>query len=171
LKKTNNYKFNFCFLDQKLQFTYPLASIKDSQATGEAFSPQKRTSSNSKDENSVLFSIFWGNFCPPGSGSGSAICMRIRIRIQQLKLMRIHADPDPDMDPDPKPCVQQSLTHAVFFTKCLKVAKDQLASPLSHFYTSPLGTSASFKRSQLCGPTRLLSAVDIKTTGGQVSLS
>jgi hypothetical protein len=32
-----------------LQFTYPLASIKDSQATGEAFSPQKRTSSTSKD--------------------------------------------------------------------------------------------------------------------------
>jgi hypothetical protein len=64
-----------------------LASIKDSQATGEAFSPQKRTSSTSKDENSVLFLIFWGRFCPPGSGSGSAICMRIRI--QQLKLMRI----------------------------------------------------------------------------------
>jgi hypothetical protein len=31
--------------DQKLQFTYPKASIKDAQATGEAFSPQKRTSS------------------------------------------------------------------------------------------------------------------------------
>jgi hypothetical protein len=29
------------FFDQKLQFTYPLASIKDAQATGEAFSPQK----------------------------------------------------------------------------------------------------------------------------------
>ncbi len=71
----------------------------DAQATGEPFSPQKRTSSASKDENSVLFSIFWGHFCPPGSGS--AICMRIRI--QQLKLMRIHADPDPDTDPDPKP--------------------------------------------------------------------
>jgi hypothetical protein len=66
----------------------------DAQATGETFSPQKRTSSTSKDENSDLFSIFLGHFCPPGSGSGSAICMRIRI--QQLKLMRIHADPDPN---------------------------------------------------------------------------
>jgi hypothetical protein len=30
------------FLDQKLQITYPKASIKDAQATEEAFSPQKR---------------------------------------------------------------------------------------------------------------------------------
>jgi hypothetical protein len=45
-----------------LQFTYPWASIKDAQATGEAFSPQKRTSSTSKNENSVLFSIFLGHF-------------------------------------------------------------------------------------------------------------
>jgi hypothetical protein len=39
-------------LDRKLQFTYPYASIKDAQATGEAFNPQKRTSSTSKHENS-----------------------------------------------------------------------------------------------------------------------
>jgi hypothetical protein len=70
-----------------------LLFIKDAQATGEAFSPQKRTSSTSKHENSVLFSIFVSHFCPPGSGSESAILMRIRI--QQLKLMRIHAHPDP----------------------------------------------------------------------------
>jgi hypothetical protein len=38
------------FLDQKLQFTYPWASIKDYQATEEPFSPQKRTSSTSKHE-------------------------------------------------------------------------------------------------------------------------
>jgi hypothetical protein len=56
-----------------LPFTYPLASIKDAQATGEAFSPQKRTSSTSKYENSVFFSIFVGHFCPSRSGSGSAI--------------------------------------------------------------------------------------------------
>jgi hypothetical protein len=31
--------------------------MKDAQATEEAFSPQKRTSSTSKHENSVLFSI------------------------------------------------------------------------------------------------------------------
>jgi hypothetical protein len=42
-KKIYSGKFNFYFLDQKLQFTYPQASIKDSQATGEAFSLQKRT--------------------------------------------------------------------------------------------------------------------------------
>jgi hypothetical protein len=40
LRKIYNWKFNFHFLDQKLQFTYPKASIKDAQATGEAFSPQ-----------------------------------------------------------------------------------------------------------------------------------
>jgi hypothetical protein len=43
LKKIYSWKFNFYFLDQKLQFTFPLASVKDAQATGEAFSPQKRT--------------------------------------------------------------------------------------------------------------------------------
>jgi hypothetical protein len=37
-------------------------SLKEAaQATGEAFSPQKRTSSTSKDENSLLL----GNFRPP----------------------------------------------------------------------------------------------------------
>jgi hypothetical protein len=59
VKKMYNSKFNFYFFDQKLLFTYPQASIKEAQATGEAFSPQKRTSSTSKDENSVLLSIFW----------------------------------------------------------------------------------------------------------------
>jgi hypothetical protein len=69
LKKiTAEKKINF-FFDQKLQFTYPKASIKDAQATGEAFSPQKRTSSTSKHENSLLFSIFVGHVCPPGSGT------------------------------------------------------------------------------------------------------
>ncbi len=44
-KKIYSWRFNFYFPDQKLQFTYPEASIKGAQATGEAFSPQKRTSS------------------------------------------------------------------------------------------------------------------------------
>jgi hypothetical protein len=92
--------------------------MKGAQATGEAFSPQKRTYCTSKDENYVLFSIFWGNCCPPGSGSGSAICMRIWIRIQQLKLMRIHADPDSDTDPDPKPCPQQNFENQLWSTWC-----------------------------------------------------
>jgi hypothetical protein len=78
LKKIYSWKFHFYFLDPKLPFIYPKASIKYAQATGEAFNPQKRTSSTSKHENSVP----------------------VLFRIQQLKLMRIHADPDPD----PKPC-------------------------------------------------------------------
>jgi hypothetical protein len=44
-KKITAVKFFDIFLDRKLQFTYPSASIKDAQATGEAFSLQKRTSS------------------------------------------------------------------------------------------------------------------------------
>jgi hypothetical protein len=38
------------FLNQKLQFTYPLALIKDVQVTEEAVSSQKRTSNSSKHE-------------------------------------------------------------------------------------------------------------------------
>jgi hypothetical protein len=45
LKKIYSWKFYFYFLDKKLLFIYPYASIKDAQATGEAFSPEKRTSS------------------------------------------------------------------------------------------------------------------------------
>jgi hypothetical protein len=59
--------FSFIFLNKKMQFTYPMASIKNVQATGEVFSPQKRTLSTSKHEISSLFSIFLGHFCPPGS--------------------------------------------------------------------------------------------------------
>jgi hypothetical protein len=40
----------FFFIYQKLQLTYPLASIKDVQVTKEDFSYQKRTSSTSKHE-------------------------------------------------------------------------------------------------------------------------
>jgi hypothetical protein len=36
---------NVLFFYQKLQFAFPQASIKDVQATGEAFSPHKRTPS------------------------------------------------------------------------------------------------------------------------------
>ncbi len=38
--------------------THPQASLKDAQATGEAFSSQKRTSSTSKHEISLLFLFF-----------------------------------------------------------------------------------------------------------------
>jgi hypothetical protein len=56
-----------------MQLTYPEAFIKDAKATGEAFSPQKRTSSTVKREFLYLFSIFVGHFCPPGSGSETLI--------------------------------------------------------------------------------------------------
>jgi hypothetical protein len=69
LKEFTAVKLFLIFFGSKLQFTYPWASIKDTQATEEAFSPQKRTSSTSKHENSLLFSIFVGHFCPPGTGS------------------------------------------------------------------------------------------------------
>ncbi len=58
------------FLNPKLRFTQV-------QATGEAFSPQKRTSSTKKNEIYWLFPMFVCHFCPPGSGS------RLRIRIQR----------------------------------------------------------------------------------------
>ncbi len=45
MTKTWRKKHSWKIYDQKLQFTYPMASIKDVQATGEAFSPQKKTSS------------------------------------------------------------------------------------------------------------------------------
>jgi hypothetical protein len=48
-KNCKNTSEKKSFFDQKLQFTYDKASIKDGQATGEAFSPQKRTSSTSEN--------------------------------------------------------------------------------------------------------------------------
>ncbi len=48
-------------------FRYHLP-LKDVQATEEAFSLQKRTSSTSKNEIYFFFSIFAGHFCPPESG-------------------------------------------------------------------------------------------------------
>jgi hypothetical protein len=61
-------KFFYIFLS-KISITYPWAVIKDVQAKGEAFSPQKRTSSKSNKEIYYLFSIFVSHFCPPGSGT------------------------------------------------------------------------------------------------------
>ncbi len=45
--------------------------MKDVQTTGEACSPQKRTSSTSKHEISKKFVFLWVVFAAPGSGSGS----------------------------------------------------------------------------------------------------
>jgi hypothetical protein len=61
-------------------------SIKDVQATGEAFCPQKRTSSTSKNENALIFYLFLGNFCPPGSESGSSNSIQCRSGSEALLL-------------------------------------------------------------------------------------
>jgi hypothetical protein len=61
---------------EKLQFSYPWASIKDVKATEEVFIPEKRTSSTSETE----FLHFRGLFLPSWK--------RIRIRSP-------NADPDP----------------------------------------------------------------------------
>ncbi len=75
------------FLYQKLQFTYPQASIKDVQATWKAFSPQKHPSLNKIKF--INFFIFVGHFCPSGSGFGSVL--RIRIWIQGSYWIRIQS--------------------------------------------------------------------------------
>ncbi len=121
LEKITDEKFFFFFFWSKTTIYLSLGLHKGRPSyRREAFSPQKRTSSTSKHENSVLFSIFVGNFCPPGSGS--AIWMRIRIRIQQLKLMRIHADPDP------KPCSHRNEICRTFdiFCPCIRVPDPNL---------------------------------------------
>jgi hypothetical protein len=58
------------------------------QATEEAYSPQKRTSSTSKHNIFKFFSIFVGHICPPESGYGSTDLI------------------NPDPDPDPEHCCQ-----------------------------------------------------------------
>jgi hypothetical protein len=92
LKKITAEKKNEIFFDQKLQFTYPYASIKYVQVAEETFSSQKRPSNTSKHELLQFFFYFCGSFLPSW------------IRIP-------NTDPDPDpparlnTDPDPKPCM------------------------------------------------------------------
>ncbi len=87
-KKFTAGKFLLIFFDQKLQFTYSYASIEAVQATGEAFIPQKWTSSNLKLEFSSLLWVILTLLDPDpdpyslcGSGSSRPKWMRIRIRI------------------------------------------------------------------------------------------
>jgi hypothetical protein len=54
--------------------------MENVQATGEAFSPQKKHLALEF----LPFSVFMGHFCPPVSGSN------------QPKSMQIHEDPDTD---------------------------------------------------------------------------
>ncbi len=100
-------KKNLYFFDQILQFTYTYASIKDALATGEAFRSQKRTSSNSKHEISLLFLCLWVIFalldpdpdpvtqinadpCWSGSGYGSATLVKTlgKSFLQRLEAVR-----------------------------------------------------------------------------------
>jgi hypothetical protein len=76
LKKKNTAEYFYIFLfKKKLQFTYPEAALQDVQAGAEAFSPQKRTSSTSKNEIFYLFLWILFALIDPDrdlqSGSGS----------------------------------------------------------------------------------------------------
>ncbi len=79
-------KFFSSFFDQKLQFTYV-------KATGEAFSPQNRTSSTLKNELYLLFYVR-GSFLPSW----------IQIRIANPDL---DTDPETPLNPDPKHCLKR----------------------------------------------------------------
>jgi hypothetical protein len=57
-------KILLIFFDQKIEIYLSLSLHKGLQATGEDFSPQKRTSSTSKHEIYELFSIFCKSFLP-----------------------------------------------------------------------------------------------------------
>jgi hypothetical protein len=74
-EKTYSWKQILIFFSN-IAIIYPLASLKDVQATGEAFSPQKRTSSTLKHESSLFFLFLWVIFALPDpdpltSGSGT----------------------------------------------------------------------------------------------------
>jgi hypothetical protein len=70
----------------------PSLCLKNVQATEEAFSPQKRTSSTSKYEISLKFFFsFMGHFCPLRSESGSGF----RIGYGSTDLIESGSDPDP----------------------------------------------------------------------------
>jgi hypothetical protein len=65
------------------------------QATEEAFNPQKRTSSTSKQENSLLLSVFLGHFCPPGSDPDPdpATLQKTHCRIKEVRVLTQSAVP------------------------------------------------------------------------------
>jgi hypothetical protein len=91
IQKTKNWEninsWKNCVLWWKIAINYSWASIKDVQATVEAFTPKKRTSSTSKHEISELFLFLWV-FCPPGSGSGPSRPKSMRIRIRNTGYKR-----------------------------------------------------------------------------------
>jgi hypothetical protein len=69
IKKSKILQQKNSVLSNKLPTIYSQASMKDAQATEEAFRPRKRTSSTSKHVISKLSSIFVDHFCPTRSGS------------------------------------------------------------------------------------------------------
>jgi hypothetical protein len=81
LKKIYSWKFNFYFLYQKLQFTYPKASKMDAQAAGEAFKREHPVLKNIKILD--FFQFLWVIFalldpdtdpqfeCGPGSSNSN----------------------------------------------------------------------------------------------------
>ena len=86
---------------QKLKFIYPLVSITDAQATGEAFSPRKGTSSTSKNGSYELFLVFTnfvGHF-DLLDRVGTGLRIRIWIRIANPDLDK---DPGTPLNPDPQ---------------------------------------------------------------------
>jgi hypothetical protein len=99
LKKNTAEKKNIFFFDQKLQFTYPEASIKCVQVTEEACSSQKRPSNTSKHEFFLLLWVIFALLDPdpdPDYGSGSTgpieygrIRIRIRIRNPVLNILKL----------------------------------------------------------------------------------
>ncbi len=75
------------FFGQKLKFAYP---GKGAQTTGEAFSPQKRTSNTSKYEIFKFFLLLWVNFAlldpDPDFESGN----------RSIDLIESGSNPNPD---------------------------------------------------------------------------
>ncbi len=67
--KIRKIVLDFFFISKIAIYLSP-GLLKNVQSTGQAFSPQKRTYSTSKNEIYLLFSLFvgyCGSFCPPGS--------------------------------------------------------------------------------------------------------
>jgi hypothetical protein len=103
MKKCCSRKKSLVFFYQSFQFTYP--SIKDAQATGKSFSPQKRTSSTSKHEIFYFILFLWIIFAllDPDPVAQINVDPVAQINVGPDPVAQINADPDPkpllkDMD-------------------------------------------------------------------------
>ncbi len=116
LRHSWKYFIYISFFDQKMQFTYPKASIKNVHATGEAFSPQKRTSSTTKNNIKKNVHATGEAFSPQKRASsttknntffyvrGSFLPSWIRIRIQFPHWIQIQSDSG--SNPYPQHCLR-----------------------------------------------------------------